>query len=200
MALGYFCCHHDYAKKIAKLSDQEVGRLFRALLEYSEFGKTQELTGRESVAFDFIAWDIDRAKESYEEKCRKLQANGSKRKQKQADALQEQEQKQEQEQEQKDIPPCIPPEGGSKRRFVPPTVEEVRAYCLERGNLVDAQRFVDHYTANGWKIGGKSAMKDWKAAVRTWEHNGVGAGRPMNRSTGFETGNPFAELLEEARR
>ena len=53
-------------------------------------------------------------------------------------------------------------------RFTPPTLENVKAYCQERCNNVDAQRFVDHYTANGWKVG-KNPMKDWKAAVRTWE-------------------------------
>lgn len=69
MGMEYFCCYHSYLRKLAKLSDQEVGRLFRALLTYSATGKTQELTGRENVAFDFIADDIDRAKEKYEEKC-----------------------------------------------------------------------------------------------------------------------------------
>ena len=54
--------------------------------------------------------------------------------------------------------------------FSPPSLEEVRAYCQERGNSVDAQRFVDYYGANGWKVG-KNPMKDWKAAVRTWENN-----------------------------
>lgn len=58
--------------------------------------------------------------------------------------------------------------GESKKRFRPPTVEEVEAYCFERNNKVDAERFVDYYTANGWKVG-KNPMKDWKAAVRTWE-------------------------------
>ena len=57
-----------------------------------------------------------------------------------------------------------------RKRFSPPTTEEVKAYCLERGNRVDAQRFVDFYTAKGWKVG-KSPMKDWKAAVRTWERS-----------------------------
>lgn len=57
------------------------------------------------------------------------------------------------------------------KRFAAPTVEEVRVYCQERGNSVDAQRFVDYYGANGWKVG-KNPMKDWKAAVRTWENNG----------------------------
>lgn len=56
------------------------------------------------------------------------------------------------------------------KRFSPPTVEEVRAYCIERRNNVDAERFVDYYTANGWQVG-KNKMRDWKAAVRTWERN-----------------------------
>ena len=58
----------------------------------------------------------------------------------------------------------------SAPRFTPPTIEEVRAYCQERGNHVDAERFHSYYTANGWKVG-KNPMKDWKAAVRTWERD-----------------------------
>lgn len=56
----------------------------------------------------------------------------------------------------------------SSRRFTPPTVDEVAAYCRERGNAVDAQRFVDFYASKGWKVG-SSGMKDWRAAVRNWE-------------------------------
>lgn len=56
----------------------------------------------------------------------------------------------------------------AKRSFTPPTLQEVQAYCAERGNSVDAQRFLDFYEAKGWMIG-KNKMKDWKAAVRTWE-------------------------------
>lgn len=59
----------------------------------------------------------------------------------------------------------------SNKRFTPPTVEEVRAYCIERNNNVDAERFVDYYESKGWLIG-KIKMKSWKAAVRTWERNG----------------------------
>ena len=57
-----------------------------------------------------------------------------------------------------------------RKRFTPPTVDEVAAYCRERGNAVDAQRFVDFYTASGW-MRGKTPVKDWKACVRTWERN-----------------------------
>lgn len=55
-----------------------------------------------------------------------------------------------------------------RKRFTPPTVEEVRAYCQERNCNVDPNSFVDFYTSKGWKVGSAS-MKDWKAAVRTWE-------------------------------
>lgn len=55
-------------------------------------------------------------------------------------------------------------------RFIPPTIEEVKAYCLERNNRVNPERFMAHYTSNGWKVG-KNKMVDWKAAVITWENN-----------------------------
>lgn len=55
-----------------------------------------------------------------------------------------------------------------RRRFVPPSVEQVAAYCRERGNSIDPDAFVDYYTSKGWTVG-RSPMKDWKAAVRTWE-------------------------------
>lgn len=56
------------------------------------------------------------------------------------------------------------------KRFKKPTVDEVRAYCDERRNGIDAQAFCDFYEAKGWRIG-KEPMKDWKASVRTWERN-----------------------------
>jgi len=52
-------------------------------------------------------------------------------------------------------------------RFKAPTVQEVRAYCAESGNGINAENFVDYYAANGWRVG-KSPMRDWKAAVRCW--------------------------------
>ena len=56
----------------------------------------------------------------------------------------------------------------SSKRFSKPTVEEVAKYCEERGNGINAQKFVDHYETVGWLVG-KNPMKDWRAAVRTWE-------------------------------
>lgn len=66
--------------------------------------------------------------------------------------------------------------GNEDIEFIPPTVEAVRAYCIQRNNSVDAQRFIDFYTANGWVQGkGKKPIKDWKAAVRTWERGETNA-------------------------
>ena len=62
------------------------------------------------------------------------------------------------------------PKSEKKERFKAPTVEEVQEYCTERGNNIDAQHFVDYYSARGWMLG-KNHIKDWKACVRTWERN-----------------------------
>jgi hypothetical protein len=68
--------------------------------------------------------------------------------------------------------------------FIPPTVEEVSAYCQERHNIVNASVFVDFYASKNWMVG-KNKMKDWKASVRTWEHNDKDksvAARPNNQN------------------
>ena len=54
--------------------------------------------------------------------------------------------------------------------FSPPDVQDVKAYCMERKNNVDPERFIDFYEAKGWMVG-KNKMKDWRAAVRNWERN-----------------------------
>ena len=55
------------------------------------------------------------------------------------------------------------------KRFVPPSIQEVSEYCASRGNGIDPQRFVDYYQQQGWKLSNGNPMKDWRAAVRTWE-------------------------------
>lgn len=61
--------------------------------------------------------------------------------------------------------------------FKKPSIDEIKAYCRERKNSVNAERFFDYYESNGWKVG-KNSMKDWKAAVRTWERNGYSNSSP----------------------
>lgn len=57
-----------------------------------------------------------------------------------------------------------------RKRFTPPSIDEVKSYCTERKNNVDPNKFIDYYESNGWMVG-RNKMKDWKAAVRSWEKN-----------------------------
>lgn len=72
-----------------------------------------------------------------------------------------------------------------KTRFSKPTYEEVRQYCLERNNNIDAQYFIDYYDSNGWRVG-KSPMKDWKACIRTWERNEKNKNNTSNDNWHYE--------------
>lgn len=76
-----------------------------------------------------------------------------------------------------------------KTRFIPPTVEEVRAYCEERHNGIDPEAFIDFYATSKWKRG-NTKITDWKACVRTWE-------RRQKSTTKPQTGNIFAQIYEE---
>ena len=195
MALEYIPFYYSYRKKLEKLSDQEVGRLVRSLLEYGETGETEELAGRESIAFDFIADDINRAKAAYEERCAKNQRNIEKRYARQDDTnvydgirtntnvYETYQTKDNPKDKTKDKTKdnSLPTNGVSDtraKRFTPPTLDDVSAYIRERGSNVDAQRFLDFYTAKGWMVG-KNRMKDWKAAVRTWEKRDSEQNKPF---------------------
>lgn len=78
-----------------------------------------------------------------------------------------------------------------EKRFAPPTPENVREYCREKGLSVDADRFVDFYESKNWYVG-KNKMKDWKAAVRNWarsqrqESTAKGTEKPRNRFANFQ--------------
>lgn len=70
-----FICHDDYLSKLTKFTDEEVGRLFRALMVYHATGEETKLEMRESIAFDFIREDIDRTESAYKAKCEKNREN-----------------------------------------------------------------------------------------------------------------------------
>lgn len=69
----------------------------------------------------------------------------------------------------------------SAKRFLRPSIEDVKNYCLERQNDVDPIKWISYYESNGWKVG-RNPMKDWRAAVRTWEHNGFSKDKKSNNS------------------
>ena len=188
-----FPVYLDYSKAVNKLSDAEAGQLFKALLEYADSGQDPQLEGSLYAVFAIMQNQLDRDTEKYVQKCERLRQNGSKGgrpvRDKEPNGNQEKPNGYPKKPKKTDTDTDTvtdtvtdsnigskadkPP---SRHRFTPPTVEEVRAYCTEKGYKVDPQRFVDYYTSNGWRVG-KNPMKDWKAAVRTWNgkeqsHNG----------------------------
>ena len=70
-----------------------------------------------------------------------------------------------------------PPKSPSrwKREFVPPTLEEVEAYCRERNSPVDAKQFYDYFTAGNWYDSKGQKVRSWKQKLITWEKGGYGS-------------------------
>ena len=68
------------------------------------------------------------------------------------------------------------------KAFKPPTIQDVKKYCKERNNRVNAVQFMNHYESNGWMVG-KVKMKSWQAAVRTWENLDYGNGKEESKGT-----------------
>lgn len=83
-------------------------------------------------------------------------------------------------------------------QFIPPSLEEVSAFCKERNNHINPESFIDYYSSNGWRVG-SGTMKDWKAAIRLWEHREKNNDN-MNQNhmlTNHYTSEDFAKLEEQ---
>lgn len=82
------------------------------------------------------------------------------------------------------------------KRFTAPTVDQIKEYCAERKNGLDAQRFIDYYERQGWKLANGRPMVDWKAAIRTWEQRDKKTEKPTpTRFTDFQQRDyDYAEL------
>ena len=89
-------------------------------------------------------------------------------------------------------------EDTQRKRFVKPTLEEVRDYCNERHNIVNPEHFMDYYESNGWRVG-KNPMKDWKATMRSWESREKKETRVPNfeNRSGEGVSKSYDELIKE---
>lgn len=171
-----FVLYHDIRKPLAILTDAQRGKLFLAILDYSELGIEPDFDDVAlDLAFAFIRQTMDSCAERWEEIREKRAAAGSaggRRRAENAKQMQanqanaskpselELEPELELELEQKNK--------GTRSRFQRPTVEDVQEYCLQSGYRIDAQHFIDYYEANGWVQGKGKPIKDWRACVRTW--------------------------------
>ena len=84
----------------------------------------------------------------------------------------------------------------TRTHFTPPTLEEVKAYCIERNNNIDAEYFIDFQEARGWVLSNGKKMKDWKATIRTWEKNNFNR-KPVNKNSKEDAINVVKELINE---
>ena len=177
--IPYVCLYMSYLQSLSPFTNEERGRIVIAMLNYAATGEIPQFEGNERFIWPSLQAQIDRDIETYQAKCARNRANGNKggRPPKNPTVIpeterflekpkkpKEKEKEKEKEREKDNIGADKPP---THNRFIVPTVDEVKAYCTEKGYAVDPERFVDFYTSNGWRVG-KNPMKDWKAAVRIW--------------------------------
>lgn len=179
----------DFAETFDDMSDAEAGRLIKAVLSYGASGEVRTLSGGERLVFGIIRRQIDRDNEvaethraagqsggraktkpnqtePNETKPNQIEPNRTKPNQTEPNRAMTKEKDKEEDNKTK-TKTC-------DRRFTPPTRDEVAAYIAEKGYHVDPDRWMAYYESNGWRVG-RNPMKDWRAAVVTWERNGIDA-------------------------
>ena len=177
-----FLIYKSFYKPISRLSDKQLGRLFRAIFQY-QLGEVVTIEGDIEMAFEFFKSQFELDENKYQSIVERNRENGRK-------AAIKKEQNEEPKQpnggewvrnnpvaadndndKDNDI---IEKESKKKNvRFSPPTIEEVRAYIQEKGLSVNADAFYNYYEANGWMVG-RNKMKKWQAAVTKWHNTNYG--------------------------
>ena len=178
----------NYESYFESYSAAEVGRLVLAMIKYKSSGAVPEFSGSEKFIRPAIKRDIDVDNEFAETKRKNAKNRAEQAEATQGKVKQDEARPSKAEQSAqvkvKDNNPPTPLQGDEgvsvSKRFVPPTPEEVNAYCRERNNGIDGSEFCDFYTSKGWKVG-KNPMKDWEAAVRTWERSRQQTAQPERK-------------------
>ena len=170
----------DFNEMTQDLSDEECGRLVRSVVDYANGIECESrLSGAEKIAFRFLKGVIDRNQTISEarakagaskSKSKQTETNANKVEQSESNSINKKEKEKEKENN-KDSKP---------KRFTPPTLDEVKAYCAEIGFDLDAQYFLDYQGARNWVLSNGKKAQDWKAVLRTWKHNNFGNGKKVN--------------------
>lgn len=172
MQIKGIIAYFEYLEATGNLSDAEFGRLWRGAMNYGLSNESPTLCGNEKFAFGFMKNQIDRDKITYDKRCETSKENGKLGGRKPKENLTEPKKANKKENEIENIKEILSKESTKKVRgtltFKAPSLNDVENYCLERENLVSPEAFINFYESNGWHVG-KNKMKDWKAAVRTWE-------------------------------
>ena len=232
----------EWAKPLSSLSLDDKGRIFDAILSYSETGEAPHFdSAAAEMAFSFIRlrldenakkWNAVRQKRSEAGRRGALVTNGKERQSSanpaNADFAESNSANVGKERqssanpavnvnvnananvngnvspngdmsiggETAENPPPAPTSSG-KKKFIPPTLDEVAAYCNERHNGISPSAFIDYYEARGWKYGTGKPMVNWKAAVRTWEQKEKGRTHIQSEQQNKATEEVNARIFEE---
>ena len=179
-----FVMYESWGAAIEKMSNEQAGELIKAIYAYQKDPDAVPEDPALAFVFELIKQQLDADSQRYKEACAarseagkkggRPKANASDKKQmvstesKKSKCFSEKAKKADNEYD-NDLKKENTIDGVKEKRFAPPALENVSEYCREMGYTnVDAERFIDFYTSNGWMVG-KNRMKDWKAAVRNWD-------------------------------
>ena len=190
MARSYLKVYFDFDEKTDELNDSEKSRLLLAMYRYAKTGEKPILTGNERFLFSTFKGEIDRDIAVYNTKVTNGNLGGRPSKKETEDNLNEPEEteqepkitetpKKQEEETRNNI--SLTRDKEKRKRFEPPSLEEVSAYCKERDNHIDPAHFIDYYAARGWELKPGQKVRDWKACIRTWEQRANSATSPPQR-------------------
>lgn len=206
MAKQYLKIFTDFATALDPLQDAEVGRLFKAMLQYAETGEVPSLSGNERFVWPTAKLNIDRSRAAYQSMCERNKKNIAKRYDSLPEATKAYEtlpvvtsgyQSKEEKEKDKDKEKEKKKESvnGKLKRptaFVPPTLQEVEEYARSRNSSVDPKRFWDYFNAGDWKDAKGQPVRSWKQKFITWESK---SGERKKEASG----NIFLDILNEER-
>lgn len=175
-----FILYRSFFEALSELSDEQKGKCLSAISEYALYGNEPNLTDPVVRLFYTMAKPQIDANNKRFENGRKGGRPKTEVKPKENQNITKDEPKEKEKEKEKDkVKDNVNVKENNNlnnniilsqtKKFKKPTVEEINTYCTERKNTISAEDFYNFYESKGWKIG-SSPMKDWKAAVRTWEH------------------------------
>lgn len=182
-----FVMYESWGAAIEKMNNEQAGELIKAIYAFQKNPDVVPEDPAIAFVFEIIKQKLEEDNKRYEEVCAarseggkkggRPKANASDKKQmvseesKKSKCFSEKAKKADNDNEYDNDLKENTLEGVKEKRFAPPTLQEVKDYCLKMGYThVDAERFIDYYASNGWMVG-KNRMKDWKAVVRNWDRS-----------------------------
>ena len=173
MRRDQFTFYRSYYEALKNLPKRDQTAVLMAVIGYALDEAEPNLSGVPLSVFTLIRPTLDSGRNKAKNRLNKYGSNtkqtGTKQEQSCKEGEKEVEVEVEVEGESENDSYITPPTPSSRgKRFVPPTVDEVRQYCQSRNNGIDPEAFVAFYASKGWRVG-QAPMKDWKQAVITWE-------------------------------